>query len=164
MHIPPAWCPSCLLTIRVRKTHPRPVSELPVWGRPDTDGTHLGKQSPAQPHAGVKWGPWFPRGEPGAVISIQVLREFYYLCCYSLPKKKHYPKMFLGEETHLPSLPSAQLFSSPPAPSLPSKQQKQIPPTPIPQKSQVSFLCLFNLTQLGFLCNLVSNKPVFWCC
>lgn len=29
-------------------------------------------------------------------------------------------------------------------------------------KSQVSFSCLSSTTQLGFLCNLISNKPIFW--
>lgn len=47
--------------------------------------------------------------------------------------KRCLKKIFLGEETHPPSPPPAQLFSSPPAPSLPSKQQEQIPPTLIPQ-------------------------------
>lgn len=72
------------------------IAELSGWGRPDADGTHLGKQSPVQQHARVKQGPGFPKGEPGTVISIQVLSEFCYLCCYSLPRKKHYLTIVSG--------------------------------------------------------------------
>lgn len=161
MHITPAWCPSCTCQ---KSTPLSPVSELSGWNRPDVDGTDLGKQSPVQQHAGVKRGPGFSKGEPGNVISIQVLKEFefYYQHCYCLLRNTIWRRFFWWGNS--PTITTTSTTVLQPARPFTAVKTAGTNTThsDFSGKSQVSFLCLSSTTQLGFLCNLISNKPIFW--
>lgn len=165
VHISPAGCPSYLSAILVRKAHPHPRFLSSLDGAGQMLKALPGKtQSPAQQHTGVNGGQGrvSPRRDRECYF-IPVWRGFYYLHRYSL--ETIWRRFFwVRKLTHHHHNQHNYSAVRPPLHCCQNSRNEHHPLWFLREKSGLPFMSLFSLTQLGFLCNLISDKPIFWCC